>query len=126
VAPLSKFKYPVEKRRNAENVETLRAAEKNLDAFWLKVDRELLDKNGIPQRERLVHIIPYGELQRTPKWVEPAEVMDTVGALFCLRLPAFEDLPTAIFVDVSDARSRVERYHTFVSSLFILSLYTRY
>ena len=78
MTPLSKFKYPIEKRRTAENVETLRAAEKNLDAFWLKVDRELLDQNGIPQRERLVHILPYGELQRTPKWVAPTEVVKTV------------------------------------------------
>jgi hypothetical protein len=78
VAPLSKFKYAVEKRRTAENVETLRVAEKNLDAFWLEVDRKLLDKNGLPQRERLVHILPYGELQRTPKWVEPAKVAATV------------------------------------------------
>ena len=79
VTPLSKFKYPIEKRRTADNVETLRAAEKNLDAFWLKVDRELLDKNGIPQRERLVHILPYGELQRTPKWIAATEVIRTVS-----------------------------------------------
>lgn len=70
MAPLSKFKYPVEKRMTAENVGTLRAAEKNLDASWLKIDRELLGKNGFPQRERLVHIIPYGGLQRTSKWVQ--------------------------------------------------------
>lgn len=74
MVPLSKFKYPIDKRRTAANVETLRAAEKNLDAFWLKVDRELLDKNGIPQRKRLVHILPHAELQRTPEWVEPEEV----------------------------------------------------
>lgn len=78
VAPLSKFKYPVEKRRTAENVETLRVAEKNLDAFGLEVDRKLLDKNGIPQRERLVNILPYGELQRTPKRVEPAKMAPMV------------------------------------------------
>jgi hypothetical protein len=90
VAPLSKFKYPVEKRRTAENVEALRAAEKNLDAFWLKVDRELLDKNGIPLRERLVHILPYGKLERTPKWVEPTEAADTVSNLLGYHSPPFE------------------------------------
>jgi hypothetical protein len=74
VTPLRKFKYPIEKRRTSENVETLRAAENRLDELWLKVDRELLDKNGIPQRERLVHILPYGELQRTPRWLEATEV----------------------------------------------------
>ena len=83
----------MEKRRTAENVETLRAAEKNLDAFWLRIDRELLDKNGIPQRERLVHILPYGKLQRTPKWVEPAEAADTVGNLLGYHSPPFEGPP---------------------------------
>jgi hypothetical protein len=82
----------VEKRRSAQNVETLRKAEANLDRFWLKVDRELLDKNGIPQRERLVQILPHGELQRTPKWTEPEKRPHAVGS-FLLYLLHFQSLP---------------------------------
>jgi hypothetical protein len=34
-----KFNYPVQRRRNKQNVEILRKAEANLDAFWEAVDR---------------------------------------------------------------------------------------
>lgn len=81
MANLSRFNYPIDKRRTAENVDILRTAEKNLDDFWLKVDRELLDKDGIPHRERLTHILPPGELERTPKWVEPERTVAVVSLL---------------------------------------------
>jgi hypothetical protein len=100
--PLSKFTYPVEKRRSAQNVEILRKAEANLDRFWLKVDRELLDKNGIPQRERLVQILPHGELQRTPKWTEPEKVTHAVGSflLYPLHFQSLPVLALAVWVGI--------------------------
>jgi hypothetical protein len=82
----------VEKRRSAQNVEILRKAEANLDRFWLRADRELLDKNGIPQREHLLQILPHGELRRTPKWTEPEKVTHAVGS-FLLYLLHFQSLP---------------------------------
>ncbi|RHZ45742.1 uncharacterized protein CDV56_100498, partial [Aspergillus thermomutatus] len=49
-----RFHYPAERRRNRENVELMRSAERNLDAFW----RAVLTRIS-------------GNLQRTRAWVEP-------------------------------------------------------
>ncbi|KAI2635615.1 hypothetical protein GGS26DRAFT_506091 [Hypomontagnella submonticulosa] len=68
-----KFQYPVGKRQNKVNVETLRRSEANLDAFWNAVDDILYRKagslNGTAYRQVLSQP---RSLQRTPEWVEPA------------------------------------------------------
>ncbi|KAI0545396.1 hypothetical protein F4679DRAFT_561204 [Xylaria curta] len=68
-----KFQYPVGKRRNKANAETLRRSETNLDAFWNAVDDMLYQKarslNGTAYKQVLSQP---RYLQRTPEWVEPA------------------------------------------------------
>jgi hypothetical protein len=39
-----KFTCPIQRRRNKQNVETLRKAEANLDTFWKAVDEHYLSK----------------------------------------------------------------------------------
>ncbi|KAI1744849.1 hypothetical protein F4680DRAFT_168412 [Xylaria scruposa] len=68
-----RFQYPVGKRQNKANVETLRNSEANLDAFWNAVDDMLYQKarslNSTAYKQVLSHP---RYLQRTPEWVEPA------------------------------------------------------
>ncbi|GFF99300.1 hypothetical protein IFM61392_00759 [Aspergillus lentulus] len=68
-----RFHYPAEKRRNRENVELMRAAERNLDAFWRAVDSHLPVTRGMTQRNAVYKVLTRisGRLQRTPAWVEP-------------------------------------------------------
>ena len=68
-----KFFYPVDKRRTKENTEAMRAAEKNLDLFWQKVDRHMTGKS----KHELEHTNVWRmlsqprTLQRTLEWTEP-------------------------------------------------------
>jgi len=66
-----RYAYPVGKRRTQQNVEAMRQAEKNLDAFWCKVDE--LTKLAASSSGTAVHaLLTQGRtLQRTPEWVEP-------------------------------------------------------
>ncbi|KAK4499316.1 hypothetical protein PRZ48_009829 [Zasmidium cellare] len=69
----NRFDYPVSKRRTRENVEAMRLAEQNLDAFWQKVD-ELLHRNARELKGTYLRDLlrqPRG-LQRTPEWIEPS------------------------------------------------------
>jgi hypothetical protein len=76
-----RFAYPVSKRRTKENVDLLRAAEANLDAFWRAVDQVMYAKAGSEIKgsatERFLK--EARTLQRTPVWVEPARVEKTAG-----------------------------------------------
>lgn len=68
-----RFHYPVEKRRNRENVELLRLAEENLDDFWRAVDAYMPVTRGMTQ-ENAVYVMLSRiskTIQRTPEWVEP-------------------------------------------------------
>ncbi|KAI1364590.1 hypothetical protein F5Y08DRAFT_328581 [Xylaria arbuscula] len=68
-----KFQYPVGKRQNKANVETLRASEANLDWFWNAVDDMLCKKAGDLSNTTYRRVLSQPRyLQRTPKWVEPA------------------------------------------------------
>ncbi|PLB43388.1 hypothetical protein P170DRAFT_514616 [Aspergillus steynii IBT 23096] len=69
------FYYPVEKRRNKQNVELMQFAERNLDAFWAVVDRHIPVKRGITRRNATYLALSRisGKLQRTADWVEPAK-----------------------------------------------------
>ncbi|PKY02469.1 hypothetical protein P168DRAFT_271735 [Aspergillus campestris IBT 28561] len=68
-----RFYYPVEKRRTRENVELMRSAEANLDAFWRAVDRHMPIKSGMTRQNATYRMLARlsGKLQRTPVWVEP-------------------------------------------------------
>ena len=46
-----KFTYPVGKRRTCESVRAMITAEKNLDEFWLKVDKDIKKKAGDSWKE---------------------------------------------------------------------------
>ncbi|KAF9763319.1 hypothetical protein IL306_003164 [Fusarium sp. DS 682] len=69
-----RFTYPIQKRRTKENVDALRRAEANLDAFWAKVDRLLHTKGGKLEGSFVEQLLSQPRiLQRTPEWVEPSE-----------------------------------------------------
>ncbi|OAQ62753.1 C2H2 and C2HC zinc finger [Pochonia chlamydosporia 170] len=68
----NKFDYPVGRRRNMANVEKLRAAEANLDIFWVKIDELLYSQAGNMDGTALKRLLAKGwPLERTPPWVEP-------------------------------------------------------
>lgn len=68
-----KFQYPVGKRQNKANVETLRRSEANLDAFWHAVDDMLYQRAGSLSSTAYKQVLSQPRyLQRTPEWVEPA------------------------------------------------------
>ncbi|KAI2618753.1 hypothetical protein GGR54DRAFT_604445 [Hypoxylon sp. NC1633] len=68
-----RFQYPVGKRQNKANVETLRRSEANLDAFWNAVDDMLYRKAGSLDGTAYKQVLSQPRfLQRTPEWVEPA------------------------------------------------------
>lgn len=69
-----RFVYPVKKRRTRENVEAMRKAEANLDAFWGCVDQVLNVKGGGLEGTATRRLLSQGRvLERTPEWVEPAK-----------------------------------------------------
>jgi hypothetical protein len=67
-----KFNYPVQRRRNKQNVEILRKAEANLDAFWEAVDRHYkTNANEKTQYDVFAHLLGGDRaVQRTAEWVE--------------------------------------------------------
>ncbi|KAI0862183.1 hypothetical protein F4860DRAFT_473804 [Xylaria cubensis] len=68
-----RFQYPVGKRQNRANVETLRRSEAKLDAFWNAVDDMLYQKAGSLNDTAYKQVLSQPRyLQRTPEWVEPA------------------------------------------------------
>jgi len=68
-----KFVYPIHKRRNQENVKSLRMAENALDKFWSYADAHWKTKSGKTPHEMIAHILGERLLQRTPPWVEPSQ-----------------------------------------------------
>lgn len=65
-----KFDYPVNKARNEKNVNLMREAEANLDAFWNYVDRNVKAKTGSGQHEVIERIFDTcGHMRRTVPWV---------------------------------------------------------
>lgn len=66
-----RFEFFVGKRRTQQNVETMRQAEANLDAFWASVD-QLMQRKGVRIEGTAVKkLFTLGrELQRTPEWVQ--------------------------------------------------------
>ncbi|KAL4898932.1 hypothetical protein BDW74DRAFT_164223 [Aspergillus multicolor] len=65
-----KFAYPIERRRSEQNVEALRSAEENLDAFWADVDRVMVAKGAGLRGTALGNLFEQGRiLQRTPEYV---------------------------------------------------------
>ncbi|PWY69622.1 hypothetical protein BO94DRAFT_628459 [Aspergillus sclerotioniger CBS 115572] len=67
-----KFNYPIERRRNKDNVEALRKAESNLDAFWAAIDQIMVAKAGDLHDTAVRNLLSQSRiLQRTAEWVEP-------------------------------------------------------
>lgn len=67
-----RFDYPVGKRRTQQNVETMRRAEANLDAFWESVDQLMRKKGAGIEGTAVKRLFSLGRaLQRTPEWVPP-------------------------------------------------------
>ncbi|KAF2818287.1 hypothetical protein CC86DRAFT_472923 [Ophiobolus disseminans] len=68
-----KFDYPVQRRRNKQNVGILRMAEANLDSFWRAVDQHYKSKAiGKSQQDLVAHLLRSDRaIQRTPEWIEP-------------------------------------------------------
>lgn len=69
--PLSKFNYPSAKARTATTVAQLQEAEKYLDIFWKQIDEYFMGRMEQSLHDS-VGIVNPRELERTPKWVEPA------------------------------------------------------
>jgi hypothetical protein len=71
-----KFTYPVQRsRRVRDNVEILRKAEANVDAFWKAVDLFYKAKTGgKSQHDMVAHLLSQERsIQRTPPWTEPTK-----------------------------------------------------
>ncbi|KAI1530130.1 hypothetical protein PtrSN001C_008779 [Pyrenophora tritici-repentis] len=68
-----KFNYPVQRRRNKQNVEIMRKAEANLDLFWKAVDQHYKSRGvGKSQQDLISHLLRSDRaIQRTPEWIEP-------------------------------------------------------
>lgn len=67
-----KFFYPVDKRRTRENVDGLRQAEGNLDAFWVSIDHVIIAKAGDLRGSAVRNLLSQPRiLQRTREWIEP-------------------------------------------------------
>lgn len=68
-----KFNHPLHRRRDKENVDALRKAERNLDDFWVAVDRHYKSRtSGTSQHDMVAHLLSSDRaIQRTPPWIEP-------------------------------------------------------
>ncbi|KAF2840650.1 hypothetical protein M501DRAFT_1023066 [Patellaria atrata CBS 101060] len=64
-----RFRYPIDKRRARQNVESMIAAEKQLDSFWNALDLQLNGAGRISPR--LKALLRQRMLHRTPEWQEP-------------------------------------------------------
>lgn len=68
-----RFQYPLGKRRNKANVETLRASEANLDEFWKAADALMNQKARSLAGTAYMRVLSQPRyLQRTPEWVGPS------------------------------------------------------
>jgi hypothetical protein len=68
-----RFFYPSDKRRTKENVEAMRRAENNLDAFWSAMDELVYERCGPLTGTTIRKVLSEQEqrvLQRTPEWVD--------------------------------------------------------
>ncbi|KAJ4330045.1 hypothetical protein N0V87_010349 [Didymella glomerata] len=76
-----KFNYPVQRRRNRQNVEILRKAEANLDSFWKAVHNHYKSKAvGKSQQDLVAHLLRSDRaIQRTPEWIEPEKTTSPLG-----------------------------------------------
>lgn len=72
--PLSKFKYPSEKRLTAAMTKEMRDAENTLDIFWHTVDHKVTNKMPTLLHEYLGGILRERNLARTPERAESAPV----------------------------------------------------
>jgi len=69
-----KFHYPVGSRSTKETVAALRSAERNLDAFWERIDATFVKNHGKTLDGLLRRYVPAEcELQRTAEWIEPTQ-----------------------------------------------------
>ncbi|POS75154.1 hypothetical protein DHEL01_v206455 [Diaporthe helianthi] len=67
-----RFDYPVDKRRTLQNVDKMRQAEANLDAFWETIDTIMKKRGTRVEGTAVEKLLSQGRvLQRTPEWVEP-------------------------------------------------------
>ncbi|KAF4989774.1 hypothetical protein FDECE_14598 [Fusarium decemcellulare] len=74
-----RFTYPIQRRRNKENVNLLRQAEANLDVFWAEVDRVFYATTGQMEGSSVVKLLWQPRLlQRTPEWVQPEQAKKAV------------------------------------------------
>jgi hypothetical protein len=68
-----KLRYPLHKAHNRSNVQAMRAAEANVDAFWDWVDTYFEKKTGVGQHDVIRRcILEGGQMRRTPPWDEPS------------------------------------------------------
>lgn len=67
--PQGCLRYPAHHYPNRQNIEQMRAAEKNLDAFWADLDHQLMERTGQAQHYLIQpHFV--GEMRRTPPWIK--------------------------------------------------------
>jgi hypothetical protein len=69
--PSLKLRYPANKRRTRINIETLRAAETSLDAFWKVADEQFQLQAGTIPHEVVGEILVEQKLVRTAPWSGP-------------------------------------------------------
>ncbi|KAF7674406.1 hypothetical protein GT037_007166 [Alternaria burnsii] len=75
-----KFDYLAHRRRNKQNVEIMRKAEANLDAFWEAVDRHYKSRSGGSQHDKVAHLLSKDSaVQRTPPWEEPDKTTNSAS-----------------------------------------------
>ncbi|KAK3989624.1 hypothetical protein QBC44DRAFT_327308 [Cladorrhinum sp. PSN332] len=66
------FPYPIDKRRTRDNIEALRHAESNLDAFWGCIDKIMYRAAGNLSGTATGRLLTQSRiLRRTPEWAEP-------------------------------------------------------
>ncbi|KAK4212283.1 hypothetical protein QBC37DRAFT_465960 [Rhypophila decipiens] len=104
-----RFTYPVDKRRTKENVEKMRKAEENLDAFWRSIDR--LTHVKLPGMQGTVSgpfLAQSHLLKRTPEWVEPAETSTTSAKKFVPQDQSFDKPLSPFYSEFSSTPRRPE------------------
>lgn len=70
----NRFYYPSDKRRNQKNIDAMRAAEKNLDQFWLVVDHKY-EECGETLSSAVQHIFQNATApRRTAEWTPPVKI----------------------------------------------------
>ncbi|KAM7199791.1 hypothetical protein V8F20_005661 [Naviculisporaceae sp. PSN 640] len=105
--------YPVSKRRNKAVVEALRAAEQNLDAFWVTIDNLLLSKvgadlDGTAVRQFLSSRAESQSLHRTPEWVEPPKQKEKSARTATTTVESITGPLSSIFLGSDEVSIRKE------------------